>query len=102
VKRASRALCTASVLASFLVPSELTLAADGSTAAQAPGAPKPDASSVITTTERDPEQATSSEQAASSEPTSSSDQAAADAYQQALAVYVKGDVKGAFANMRES
>jgi hypothetical protein len=40
--------------------------------------------------------------AASSESTSSSEQAAADAYQQALAVYAKGDVKSAFANMRES
>ncbi|HEY1537619.1 MAG TPA: hypothetical protein VGF76_26545, partial [Polyangiaceae bacterium] len=58
------------VWASFLVPSEPALAADGL--------------------------------AASSEATSSSDQAAADAYQRALAVYAQGDVKGAFASMRES
>jgi len=70
VKRVSRALCAASVWASFLVPSEPALAADG---------PAP-----------------------SSEATSSSDQAAADAYQRALAVYAQGDVKGAFASMRES
>ena len=96
MKRASRALCTASIGASFLLPSGRAFAADV--------APVPEQSS---TQESEPVGSPKTAQALSAksetaESASAADQAAAAAYERALSSYAQGDIKGAFDEMQES
>jgi hypothetical protein len=96
VKRASRALCTASIGASFLLPSGRAFAADVAPVPEPPAAQASEPGGNAKTDQAIPAQSESAESA------SATDQAAEAAYQRALASYAKGDIKGAFDHMQES
>jgi tetratricopeptide (TPR) repeat protein len=96
VKRASRALCTASIGASFLLLSGSAFAADLAPVPETPGEQKSEPAGIAKTDPAIPAKGESAESA------SAADQAAAAAYERALSSYAQGDIKGAFDEMQES
>lgn len=98
MRRASRALCTASFWASFVLSGEHAFGADDAR----PSQPRPAAAARPSAGVKTEAGAKQTATEPTPDPTVSSERAAAVAYEQALSTYATGNVKGAFDRMLES